>query len=180
MNTYKLSCPSCNAELSPVDGIDTFYCQFCGAKIVLSGQSEAAYKAKTKMKGMEHIEHIADKKYAQRKYEFDEKLKYDSSNKKRALYTLLVGFALFFMIIFGVKLSSNKQERDLQRKVEEIQIDIINGDYDVAYVKAQSIKYTADWSNEIEEKWDNTREALIIQIINKEIEETGTSKHKLN
>ena len=84
------------------------------------------------------------------------------------------------MIIFGVKLSSNKQERDLQRKVEEIQIDIINGDYDVAYVKAQSIKYTADWSNEIEEKRDNTREALIIQIINKEIEETGTSKHKLN
>ena len=41
MNTYKLSCPSCNAELSPVDGIDTFYCQFCGAKIVLDGTSDS-------------------------------------------------------------------------------------------------------------------------------------------
>lgn len=36
-------------------------------------------------------------------------------------------------------------------------IDIDNEDFDTAYIKAQSIKYTANWSSDIEDKWDNTR-----------------------
>lgn len=62
--------------------------------------------------------------------------------------------------------------------VEEIQDDIDDGVFDEAYIKAQSIKYTADWSSEIEDKWDNIRKEVIDQIIEAEKEATGSSSHK--
>lgn len=42
--------------------------------------------------------------------------------------------------------------------------DIENGDFVEAYVKANTIHYTSDWSSDIEKKWDETREVLIDQI----------------
>lgn len=43
-------------------------------------------------------------------------------------------------------------------------IDIKNEDYEEAYVKANSLYYTSDWSNEIKNKWDNTKKSVIEQI----------------
>ena len=62
--------------------------------------------------------------------------------------------------------------------VEEIQVDIDNGDFDTAYIKAQTIIHTCPYSDEVEEKWDNTRKAVIDQIIQAEKEVTGKSTHK--
>lgn len=73
---------------------------------------------------------------------------------------------------------SQRQEQELQELVEEVQEDKKNEDFDSAYVKAQSIKYTEDWSSDIEDKWDNTRKEVINQIIQAEKEATGESTHK--
>ena len=46
MEMHVLKCPHCNADLKIEDGINTFYCQYCGTKIILHGQSDEEIKAK--------------------------------------------------------------------------------------------------------------------------------------
>lgn len=178
MNTYTLKCQNCDADLEVEDGLDTFFCKYCGRKIILDGQSDAAYRAKTRIKGMEHDERMADKKYEHERYKIQYK-------QRKKIVTALIPVALFLLafIMIGIfagsaKISSNKQEKELQKIVDEIQVDIKNEDFDSAYIKAQSIKYTADWSSEIENKWDNTRKEVINQIIEAEKEATGKTSHK--
>lgn len=178
MNTYALKCPNCNGDLTVEDGLDTFFCKYCGYKIVLEGQSDAAYRAKTRIKGMEHDERMADKKYAHEKYKIEQKTKSEFSKVKLGILigvACVLGFVLIFAFAYG---GSVKQEKELEELVEEIQEDIEDEDFDSAYIKAQSIKYTADWSSDIEEKWENTRKEVIDQIIEAEIEATGSSSHK--
>ncbi len=62
MELKSLYCPNCGAAVKPVDGLDTFYCQYCGYQIHLEGMSDEAYKARTKVKQMEHEERMQDKK----------------------------------------------------------------------------------------------------------------------
>ena len=42
--------------------------------------------------------------------------------------------------------------------------DIEDGNFNEAYIKAEKIRYTENWSNEIENKWDATRKEIIEQI----------------
>ena len=74
------------------------------------------------------------------------------------LVIFIIGFGFLFM---GIKKGSDSQEKELQSIVNEIYIDINAGNYESALIKAKSLHYTADWSHEIEEKWDDTRESLI-------------------
>ena len=64
----------------------------------------------------------------------------------------------------SAKKESDTQEIEFQQVVDEIMKDIENGDFNSARVKAESLHYTADWSSEVEEKWDSTREELLEQI----------------
>ena len=54
MKLYPLTCSNCGASIEIQDGIDVYYCKTCGYKMILEGQSNAAYNAKMKVKGMEH------------------------------------------------------------------------------------------------------------------------------
>lgn len=182
MNTYALKCPNCNGDLTVEDGLDTFYCKYCGYKIVLEGQSDAAYRAKTRIKGMEHDERMADKKYAHEKYKIDEENKKERSKAKMGILIALacvIGYLVIFVGYFGsAERKSEQIEEELELLVEEIMEDIENEDFDEAYIKAQSIKHTSPWSDEVEEKWENTRKEVIDQIIKAEKEATGSSSHK--
>ena len=46
MEIIQLRCPNCNAELSAENDLDTFYCKYCGTKILLANQSSATIRAK--------------------------------------------------------------------------------------------------------------------------------------
>lgn len=46
----RLRCPNCNGDLRIENGIDTFYCQYCGTKIVLKEQSNIVVEAKKEIK----------------------------------------------------------------------------------------------------------------------------------
>ena len=61
MKLYPLTCSNCGASIEIQDGIDVYYCKTCGYKMILEGQSNAAYNAKMKVKGMEHEERMVDK-----------------------------------------------------------------------------------------------------------------------
>ncbi|MGN1087010.1 MAG: hypothetical protein ACI4Q5_08235, partial [Porcipelethomonas sp.] len=182
MNIYSLKCPNCNADLEIEDGLDTFFCKYCGSKIVLEGQSGDAYRARTRVKEMEHDERMAEKKYEHEKYKIKEKNMHKLSKAKIEIITavsIVTVLIVFLVVSFSsVKKKSIKQEQELQQLVDEIMIDIENQEFDTAYIKAQSIDYTEDWSSDIDEKWDKIRKEVINQIIEEEKNVTGSSNHK--
>ena len=55
------TCPQCGASLEIEDGIDSFFCKFCGGKVVLTNQNAETLKAKTAIKKFEHREKMTDK-----------------------------------------------------------------------------------------------------------------------
>lgn len=69
MEFYQMKCPSCGATLDIEDGIDTFYCKYCGSKVVVEGQSPDVIKAKTKIK-------LADKEIEKEKVRLDYRQRY--------------------------------------------------------------------------------------------------------
>lgn len=77
MELQTLYCPNCGAPVEPIDGLDTFYCPYCGYKIQMSGMSNAAYRARTKAKRMEHRERMRDKKDKQSLAEKELEIKKD-------------------------------------------------------------------------------------------------------
>ena len=62
-----ITCPHCGGTLELQDGLDTFFCLYCGGKVTLTGLSDAAYDARVKIKEMEHQERLQDKKYEHEK-----------------------------------------------------------------------------------------------------------------
>lgn len=139
--------------------------------------SDASYNAKVQMKAMEHQERMQDKKYEQERYKIEKKEKSKNAEEKRgiiiALVIVSVGFLLFGGFFLSAKVSSDKEEEKLQAIVDEVMIDIANGDYAEARIKANTIYYTEDWSSDIEKKWDKTREALLKEIKEAEKEANG-------
>ena len=69
---------------------------------------------------------------------------------------------------------------DKDYTVDEIEIDIENGDFSSAYIKAETLYWDSSWSSEGKKKWNSTRKAVIKQIQEAEINETGTITYKSN
>jgi len=174
MRIIKLQCDSCNGALElPVDDkVNYVHCPYCGHKYYLDDEKrETTINKNINInKNVTHTEHYINEAEVIRAKSKDKNWKRD----------LLVGVAiplaaiLLFCGIFGIaKHSSNVEEDKLQAIVDEVMVDIENGDFEEAYIKANTLYYTSGWSSEIEEKWDNTRESLLKQIKKAEKEATG-------
>lgn len=175
MELKSLFCPNCGASLEVEDGLDTFFCKYCGYKILLQGQSKAAYDAKVRVKHMEHKERLQEKRDAQERY----RMEFKQKDKRR---TLAIVFGIFGAIIAMCLIISavgnagaKKQERELQAIVDQIMIDIENEDFAAAYVKANSLYWDDSWTSEGEDKWDATRKEIIKQIEEAEKNATGST-----
>lgn len=180
----KLKCTSCGANLSTEEKREFLFCEYCGTKLILDNENEYIYRhiddADIKRAETERIVKLKKLELAEKKYEENKK-----EFKKKLLKGFLIafGYLLVFYLICVLPYSimekqSIQQEEELQQLVDEIMIDVENKRFDDAYIKAQSIKYTENWSSEIEEKWDNTRKKVIDHIIKKEKETTGKSTLK--
>ena len=175
MELKSLFCPNCGASLEVEDGLDTFFCKYCGYKILLQGQSKAAYDAKVRVKHMEHKERLQEKRDAQERY----RMEFKQKDERR---TLAIFFGFFGAIIAMCLIISavgnagaKKQERELQAIVDQIMIDIENEDFAAAYVKANSLYWDDSWTSEGEDKWDATRKEIIKQIEEAEKKATGST-----
>lgn len=125
---------------------------------------------------MEHDERMADKQLEHEKYKIAQKIKREGMDNKLVI-TLMLCIVLFLIITFACdKRESRKEEVQLQQLVEEVQTEIANKDFDAARIKVQSIQYTAGWSSDIEEKWDNIREELVKQLEDAEQAEQKAQK----
>lgn len=95
MELKSLYCPNCGAAVKPVDGLDTFYCQYCGYQIHMEGMSDEAYRARTKVKQMEHEERMQDKKDAYGRFTQEK----DDIRDKREWIFLGVGLGIFAILM---------------------------------------------------------------------------------
>lgn len=180
MELKSLFCPNCGASLEVEDGLDTFFCKYCGYKILLQGQSKAAYDAKVRVKHMEHKERLQDKRDAQERYRMEFKRK-DERRTLAIVFGILGAIIAMCLIISAVgNAGAKKQDRELQAIVDQIMIDIGNEDFAAAYVKANSLYWDDSWTSEGEDKWDATRKEIIKQIEEAEKKATGSTTNPSN
>lgn len=166
MKLTVLKCPECGATIEVEKNRDFNFCNYCGCKISLDdGKQEMTINKNTT-----HTErYINDAEVIKAKSEAEE--------SKRGIWIDIIISAICFLIFFcyfGVqKHNSNVEEEKLQTIVEQVMVDIENKNFEDAYIKANSIYYTSDWSSDIGKKWDKTREALLELIKKAEKEATG-------
>lgn len=159
MELKKLRCPECGANFESDEKVS--FCSHCGAKLYFDdGTKNINYNYNYKTEDMAKIKEIE----VNRELELNKRQEEKKSNKNFLIGMILfiaifiIGFASLFN---GIKKGSDSQEKELQSIVNEIYADINAGNYESALIKAKSLHYTADWSHEIGEKWNDTRESLI-------------------
>lgn len=88
MKIYELKCPSCGNYLEVEDSLDTFFCKYCGHRIVLADQSEHLVKAKVDIERLKHEERMYQMQLeeAQRKRE--------DSNRDTKIFLIFNGLIL--------------------------------------------------------------------------------------
>lgn len=175
MKMYLLDCPACGAQVEIEHERKSCFCTHCGRKIYLDDGTKRVeitkdikyhktYTDEAKIKEIESRERIYEKELAKDKAFVKQK------NKQGIITTVCVVVGIIFVIsLFGLligsqKKASDEEEMELQRTIEEILQDIEKSEYDVARIKAESLYYTSNWSDEIEDKWDSIRKELLKQI----------------
>lgn len=164
MKLITLKCPNCGADIEIENGIDTFYCKYCGYKIILDGQSDAAINAKVRIKEVESNERVTRERF----YIEREEKKEQNKNAFRVVFLTLALCFLVYGIIFIFERQGKKeeeaQEKKFQALVEEIMVDIDNGDFDEARIKANLLYWDSSSSSSKKKKWDQTRKEILKQI----------------
>ena len=167
MELKTLRCPSCNGLLEIEDGLDTFFCKYCGNKIILSGQSDAAYAAKTKIKQFEHEQTMQDKKYKndQIEWERNEKSKKrDNTRKLAPLFLMFLAPAMLMVLFLPMSLKHNAEIKELEKTSIEIEQAMSEGDYERALLLTNRLRISDSYSRDDAEKWDAQREEYVRQI----------------
>lgn len=105
-----MTCPKCGSSLEVEDGLDIFYCKYCGTKIQLSGMSKAAYQARTREKELEFEERENEKARAHELKLREQELKLERKlyrqnkreSRRRFVANLVKGQDLTAIIVFLV------------------------------------------------------------------------------
>ncbi len=92
---HQMNCPNCNASLEIEDGIDTFFCKYCGAKIIVTGQSDAVLQAKADIRKAEIEKEIREKEMEH------ERQMAELEKKDNHIWTLLSLAAIAILLLFG-------------------------------------------------------------------------------
>jgi uncharacterized Zn finger protein (UPF0148 family) len=170
MKMLALKCPNCGASVKAENGIDTFFCRYCGYEIILDGQSAASVKAKASLKRMEHEKALAEeklthKKVLQEKNLSHERYKIEQERKKtKTGWVALVIAIVLIVTLFGyLHYDSLEREAHLQAIVDEIEVYIAKADYETALIKINLLRYDSGWDifSDKEEKWNDMRATLL-------------------
>ena len=94
MEMFQLKCPHCGAELEAEDGLETFYCKYCGGKIILEGQSGDVIDAKVRIKELEHEKRMLEMKIKEQEQIRKETYEDDWKQRKMILGILIFGFVI--------------------------------------------------------------------------------------
>lgn len=171
MDFKTLKCPHCGATLDCEDSLETFYCKYCGQKVILSGQSSDIINAKVKLKGIELLGELRDKHYQAKENSRAEREKEREQSRKQSMWAMLLLAGLLIFCLVSVESRAKNIEKEvakmdssLQASVVEILDDIEQGSYAAARIKAGNLYFTVTGSNrcdELTKKWDNTRNEIL-------------------
>lgn len=175
MRIHQLKCPSCGAAIEIDESRDSCFCSYCGTKVYIDDEIHRVeitkninyhktYTDEAEIRRIESEERMQERKYAVERETCKSK-KWSALGTVLVVLACVIGYFVFFNgYLDSEKEASDRQEQELQVIVDEVMQDIAEGDFDEAYIKAEKIRYTANWSSEIEDKWDATREEIIKQI----------------
>lgn len=98
MTKIELKCPYCGADLSEDDGLDTFFCKYCGGKIVLDGISDEIVKAKVKSKEIDYKKYKIRSEMEEKDREYRRKVEQEWRDKKSTLFAM----AMCVLVLFAL------------------------------------------------------------------------------
>ena len=154
----KLKCPSCGADLNVDSSLDICYCQYCGSRILIDGQSDTIINAKKEIE-MQKETHRAEKE----EREFKEKV--SKKAEKEVIIMAVVMLIVCSLVLSCFSFVEKREVKELNSLYSEILIDIQNKDYDTALLKANRLRVSVSTQPEaVKQEWDETRENLIRQI----------------
>lgn len=165
MEIKTLKCPNCNADITPVNGIDTFYCQHCGSHLMLDGRSDTVVFAEMRIAEMKHEKEMADRyvKAEARSRLISDIFKFlatENGGTVIIVIALIILFALPIGNFSAFSSKSSKEEKRLQKIVENVNKEIAANKYDEARKDAEQIIYLLD-SEDSKKHWDDIKKELL-------------------
>lgn len=176
MKIHEVKCPNCNAVLEAEDDLGTFYCKYCGTKIIMEEQLDAVVR----FREFEHEERMQTAKLSHEQYKIGVKERRKKENRKGCLLVFIIVFIGILIISVIIPNAKNiimlEKEKSIiaQHDKETIRLNQIetevlqaveNKQYELALVKANTLHY-----NVVEEfsvnygvanKWEKRRKELI-------------------
>lgn len=96
MEFVQMKCPNCGADLEVEDSIDSFYCKYCGTKILVEGQSKHVVNAKAKIRMMDKLGDM-QKEYHRDRAEREQRQREDSN---KALLVAVVILVVLMLLLY--------------------------------------------------------------------------------
>lgn len=175
MKMQVLECPKCHASLeNDNENLGTFFCKYCGQKIVVEEIQDAAVKVKVREMELGHEEKKMEYEQRKQRLTFEQEKDKEKNESKRRFIAIGISIALFALsfIMLGSLGSGHKRLVKQLRKTEiEVQEAIRDGDYDYAMIKVNELRLDDNYSEEQTRQWDEKREDYIALIKSKQAEQ---------
>ena len=176
MKMQILECPKCHATLeNDNENLGTFFCKYCGQKIVVEELQDAAMKVKVREMELEHEEKKMAFEQQNRNIIYAQEKEKSAIDEKRRLIVFVVSIAVCFAMmlpgLFYLGNSRKKHEKkveELQKIEVEVQSAIQQKDYDLALLKVNQLRLDDHYSDEQTKAWDEKREEYIRLIESKQ------------
>lgn len=97
MEFVQMKCPNCGADLEVENSIDSFYCKYCGTKILVEGQSKHVVNAKAKLRMMDKLGDMQKEFHRAR----EEKARREAKEAKK----VAIWIAVIFLFIFAFSMA---------------------------------------------------------------------------
>ncbi len=168
MNVTKLECPNCHAALdNDYENAGTFFCKYCGQKMIVEEIQNAEYDLKARKMEMDHEVVLKKLEQAQRELEKQEEMEKERFKHKKNMGLIIFCMACLVLLFILTMMPTSfgrdhdKKVRQLEKVEIEVQEAIQNKDYDLALIKVNQLRLDDGFSTEQTEAWDAKREDYI-------------------
>ena len=173
MKMYKLKCPYCKADLLEEDGLETFYCKYCGGKIILSGQNQDVLRYKIRERDSARRSREKEEELEREFRRANQQIEIERRKDNASIKSTFKPFATIAVLLFipvaliGVVLLFQLQaDKRLDVLYDEIQVLVEEGKYDEALRKSENLS-----GGTYERHWDDKRTGIQQQIRQAQLDE---------
>lgn len=156
-----VTCPRCNASIDVDANRDYCFCTYCGTKILMEDDSIKTINLNYHYTKTDEAK--IEKTKSNERIRLRELQSMDAEKKWVGIAYLAIMAILFIYLATYHYIEDRRQTQQLEQLSQEIVVDIQNGNYSEARLKANQIHYTAD-SSEKKKKWDEVRKSILKEI----------------